>query len=420
VSEAPEQLFRDAALKQLNSPDDLDRMITITRPVGWLAGLVLGLIIVGAVVWSVVGRLPSRVLGTGILLPAGGQEMEVQAHGSGVLTQLLVNVGDEVTQGQILARLGDTDGERQLAALRANLADRSNELATAQSDAASEQSTRAEALRRQRAALDLRVQNDRNQLQVLNERLATTKSLYAQQLTTRLQVIQTQNELAAATQDLSNAASDAARLGAENDNQERAAAQRLQDRRRAVSDVQQRIDALTAQLADTLNVRSGVAGRVIEIRAQQGSLVRQGQAVAAIEQAGAGLQIVSFIGAQQGKEVLPGMEVRAALGSVRREEYGMLLGHIASISALPVSLDAIRTVIQNEDLARTFEASGPPFMARVTLEPDKNSISGYGWTSQRGDTVAVSSGMSAAVEIVTEWRRPIAMVIPAFRELLGK
>ncbi len=420
MSEGQDQLFREAALKQLNNPDDLDRLVSVTRPIGWLAGCMLALLIVGVLVWSVVGRLPSRVVGNGIVLPAGGGEEGVEARVSGVLTAVLVNVGDKVKAGQKLAQIGQTEAERQLVTLRASLADRTNELAAAEAAAVAERASRDETLRRQRAALDLRIQNARDQEQVLVDRLATTRALFQQQLVTRLQVIQTQNDLAATRQQLSNAASESAQLGAADESAQRSSAELLRQRRQAVADVQQQINQLTAVLADTLTIVSPAAGTVIEVRAQQGSLVRPGQAVFEVEEESRGLQVDAFIGAQQGKEVQPGMEVRSSLGSVRREEFGMLLGHVESVSAFPLSFDAVRTIIQNEDLARSFMQGGPPFLARVRLEPDPDSVSGYRWTSQRGETVAISSGMPASVEIVTEWRRPISMVIPAFRTILGK
>ena len=61
-------IFRQQALDKLASPEQLDLLLEVVSPKGWLGLLGLGALIVCAVVWSVVGSLASRVEGRGILL----------------------------------------------------------------------------------------------------------------------------------------------------------------------------------------------------------------------------------------------------------------------------------------------------------------------------------------------------------------
>jgi HlyD family secretion protein len=418
VLPAQQSLFRTAALKQLNGPEDLDRLVRVTNPIGWVAGFVLAVMIGAVLVWSVVGHLPSRVSGNGLLLPQGGRVVEVQSRGAGVLTALLATVGDKVRSGQVVARLGETEGERDLAALRAQLADRQRDLATTERGAEDEQRARNESLARQRAANELRARIARARAATLGERLATSEALFREQLITRPQLIAVQNELAATQQELSNAASEAARLGSEEIDMRRAAADRIRERQRAVAEIEQRMATLEANLGDQLTLRASADGTVVEVRSQPGALVRQGQAVLALEQAGDGLEVVAFVSSQNGKRLKPGMEARVALASARREEFGMLQGEVSAVSDFPLSFDALRSIIQNEDLARSFMTGGPPFLVRVRLLPDPGSASGYRWTSRRGDEIAISSGIPTSVEIVTEKRRPIALLVPALRGML--
>lgn len=419
MPEADDKLFRSAALKQLNSPDDLDRLVRVTGPIGWIAGVALALMIAAVLGWSIIGRLPTRIPGNGLLLPQGGRIVEIQARGTGVLSELTIGVGDRVEAGQVIGRLGETEGERELDSVRSTLAERRRDLAQAEGGQEGEQRLRAESLRRQRATIELRGQLARGREATLRERLATTEQLFRERLVTRAQVIGTQNELAAAQQEISAAASDSARLGSEELELARAAEERVRERRRAVDEVERRMTALVANLGDQLTLRSPNAGVVLEVRTQPGALVRQGQAILAIDQRGVGLEVVTFVDSQNGKRLRPGMEVRVALASARRDEVGTMEGEVASVSDFPLSFEAIRAIIQNEELARSFIRTGPPFLVRVRLRPDPATASGYRWTSRRGDEVAISSGIPASVEIVTEQRRPIAMVIPALRNLLS-
>lgn len=416
---AGDKLFRAAALKQLNSPEQLDRLVRITRPIGWVAGFALAAMVAAAISWSILGRLPQRVPGTGIIISQGGRVLEVQSRGTGVLLALLVNVGDSIRAGQLLARLGETDGERDIVAARAQLVERQRDLAQAEAAATDATRLRTESLQRQRDALDLRLRIARSREAVQRERLETTQALFAQRIVTRNQLIASQNELLSVQQELSNASSDAARLGADEQQAERLATERLAERRATVSELERRIVTLAANLEAQTVLLAPNDGVVVEVRSQPGALVRQGQALLALEQRGSGYEVLSFVSSGRGKELRPGMEARVALSSARREEYGMLIGTVASVSEFPLSLDAVRALLQNTELANTFVSAGPPFLARVHLREDPASASGYLWTSQRGGEVAVSSGILANVEIVTQFRRPIALVIPALRRLLS-
>ena len=205
-------MFRDAALKRLSTPDDLDRLVGVTRPIGWVAGSALGIIIVAVLVWSVLGQVPGRVIGSGLVMREGGHVVALQSRGTGSVMALTVAVGDAVKAGQVVARLGDTQGERELAGLRQQRA----ELESADADAVrmedSQAKARADSAQRQQAAINLRISNAQAQQTVLAERSAANDALYRDRWIPRQQVVQSHNELAAVRQELSNAASDSAQL----------------------------------------------------------------------------------------------------------------------------------------------------------------------------------------------------------------
>lgn len=419
MSGSTDKLFRSAALKQLNSPDDLDRLVRVTRPIGWVAGCALGMMIIAVVGWSVIGRLPSRVPGDGLVLPEDGRVVEMQARGNGFISDLTVGVGDHVEPGQVIGHLSATEAARELVTARALLEERQRDLVQTEAAGQSEMRARVESLRRQRATIDLRIETARGRIETLKERLTTTEQLFRERLVTRTQVIGTQNELQATQQELSNAGSDAARLGSDELELQRVTDDRLRERQRAVAEASRRVDELSANMADQLTLRSATSGTVVELRTQPGALVRSGQAILAVNQRNDELEVVTFVSSANGRRVKPGMDVRVALSSARREEVGTLEGEVTSVSDFPLSMDAIRSIVGNDDLARSFTRSGPPFLVRVMLRTDPASASGYRWTSRRGDAVIISSGIPAHVEIVTALRRPIALVIPALRELLA-
>jgi HlyD family secretion protein len=100
----PPNLFRKSALERLSTPEQLDRLIEVATPHGWLALGAIGGLLAAVLVWSVVGRIPTTITGKCILLPPRGVD-EVYATGSGFVSEVLVKEGDLVVPGQIVARI---------------------------------------------------------------------------------------------------------------------------------------------------------------------------------------------------------------------------------------------------------------------------------------------------------------------------
>ena len=108
-----------------------------------------------------------------------------------------------------------------------------------------------------------------------------------------------------------------------------------------------------------------------------------------------------------------------APANARREEFGTLIGEVASISDFPVSLEEIQAILNNHELARSFMSEGPPYQVIIRLERDAETSSGYRWTSSRGAGVTLGSGSTLQADVTVNFRRPITMVIPALRDLLN-
>ena len=56
-------LFREEAMEKMSSPDELDRLMRVTDPKGWLALIALLALVAAAVVWGVFGSVPIQVSG---------------------------------------------------------------------------------------------------------------------------------------------------------------------------------------------------------------------------------------------------------------------------------------------------------------------------------------------------------------------
>ncbi len=56
-----DNIFRQAALERLSSPDQLDRLISLSSPLSWAALAALLVLLAAIVSWSILGTVPTRV-----------------------------------------------------------------------------------------------------------------------------------------------------------------------------------------------------------------------------------------------------------------------------------------------------------------------------------------------------------------------
>ncbi|ALG74217.1 hypothetical protein VY88_18025 [Azospirillum thiophilum] len=418
-SSPSERLFRKAALDRLSSPEELDRLVVLTTPRGWLAlGAVLGLLAL-ALAWSVIGTIQTRVTGPGLLVSSGGRVFDAVATASGTLVAPLVKPGDTVTAGQLLARIDKAELEQTLDHAKAVLGEREDDLARRAAQLEREAQARRANFTARRAALRQVVAAAETRVQFLDTMLRGQEDIASRGFTTRQRVEDTRQELAAARQKVSDARSQLLQIDTEELDMSSRAEQTLTGARDRIADARRRVDELTLQLEQDTRILSPTDGRVTEWKLADGARVGAGTPVVSIESGSRGLQLVLYVPPEHGKKLKPGMDVRIAPSTVRKEEYGTLVGRVAEVSDFPSTPQGMQAVLQNDRLVTQFSAKGPPFAVRVDLIPEAGTPSGYRWSSGGGPAMTVTSGTPAEGEVTVREQPPLAFVIPALRKATG-
>ena len=107
------KLFRSEALLSLSSPEQLDRLMLLTSRQAWVPLVSMGFLVFVAATWSVVGRIPLTVTGSGVLIRPR-HVVQFQSLGGGQLLTLNLKPGDVVRQGQVLAIIDQSNIKQQL------------------------------------------------------------------------------------------------------------------------------------------------------------------------------------------------------------------------------------------------------------------------------------------------------------------
>jgi HlyD family secretion protein len=419
MSAVSEEIFRASAIERLSSPEQLDQLIEVTRPADWIATLLIVLCLTAAVTWSVVGRIPTRVAGEGILVSDGGRLVDSVAAVGGRLAAVNVAVGDHVKQGQVVAHIAQTDIEQRYTNAAAALKELEHEHEELTAAIKRELDIKAANVAAQQAGLQQSIAAAQERVEYLTKDVATLQELNKQNLVRIRDLEDRRADLATSQQRITDARNEIQRLEGqlhEDESQRQLDALASQFR---VNQARRHMEQLAGTLERDTRIVSPIDGQVFEIKVSAGGVLAAGTPVVAIQSEGTSLEGIVYVPADRGKDIQPGMQVRIEPSTVRPEEFGTMLGEVSSVSAFPVTAEGMAAVLHNDALVKRFSEGGAPYAVLVRLARDSAAFSGYHWSSGNGPPIRLSTGTLARAEVTTREQPPINLVIPIMRRLSG-
>lgn len=410
-------MFRKAALAKLSSPEQLDSLMQVTTPKSWIGLLAVLVLILGGVVWGVLGRTAERISGAGILLREGGI-FAIESRGTGIVKTVLVTVGDEVKTGQVVVEVSQPETEQELHQSEALL-----------TELKGNSSRSAELIRKSRDAElnSLVAERDRllkntealvNHIAFLETRLRAQTEAARQGLITQDVRQATAQELDSARSTLIANQAQKAQLEAREAQIRNTADQSGFNLEQEVRRTERQIEIIKRRLAEASQIVATYPGKVVSRLVDAGQEVRQGAPVLFIELSDRPLQAVAFI-PLQGARVRPGMVAQMSPEGITWEEYGYMLGDVISVTQGPANPDSMNRILRNSQLVSQFTSGGSVYEMRIKLRLDAGTPSGFSWTSRQGPPIKFGSGTLLRVQIPVQEKRPIELVIPTLRRWIG-
>jgi HlyD family secretion protein len=411
-------IFRKVALERLSSPEQLDQLLQVTDPQGWLALAAVAALVAAALGWGFFGSIPTEAPGAGILIRRGGVS-DLVAAGSGQVSELLVAVGDTLVKGQPVARIRQEPLLRQIRDTRLKLADQRAAYQEMLHSTEEQKRLRVRELAQQRANLEGSIAALAKSVALLEEKVVAEQKLVAEGLMTKLAQLATQQSLNTSRDQLAGMRLDASGLELKRLASEQQLDQQLEARRTAIQDLEIQLREATAKLSEDVAVVSPWGGRVLELMVDRGDVVNPGTPILSVEVQSQELMAVLFVPASAGKQVQPGMAARISPSTVMKEEYGYLVGRVTWVAAFPSTARGMVRLLGNEALVSRLMQQGPPLQVDVALSRDPRTATGYRWSSSHGPPVKLSSGTLSDGSVVVRSDRPVALLLPTLRERVG-
>jgi HlyD family secretion protein len=411
-------IFRKASLERLSSPEQLDVIMRVTGPKRWLALAGLFIVLAVTVVWGYAGSIDTKVSGSGIIVRAG-TVLNVVSAGSGLVTSISVNLGDLVKANQVVARVSEPEMLEKVRLARSAVeevrAERERNLLLRQQGA----QLQVEALTRDQANAQREIQELQQQAKIAAEQITVDDQLLMKGLITRQQTLQGQQKLVGINGEIETLKAKIKRIEADQYTAQTDPQRFDAEMQTRLAELERNLTGLEHEVEINSSVVSPYEGQVIELKAVPGGLVAAGAPILAIQPEGSTLEVLVYVPSLQAKAVAPGMEAEISPSTVRREEFGFILGQVVYVGQFPASFDALMRNFQNETLVNSIMKEGPVTELRVVLERDPNTQSGFKWSSSRGPAITITSGTLGTVQVITRKQSPASLLFPYLKNKVG-
>lgn len=376
----------------------------------WFWLILLILLVIGILIWSIIGSVEINIQGRGIVLSKGGL-FTIQTPVKGIAASLYVKPGDIVQKGSVVAEIYDAQKEMLLKTNQIKVDNLKREVNYLRHEVEVEAEASTRSLKTQLASLQF-------DIKILNERLQFLEKEYKKKLNLYQEGLIILNLVQVAERQISQTKIS------------------IEEKKGEIADIQfklkqsYRTEELKAKELELLKAEEDIRvteaslrqnkiysefnGKILELLINPGEVVAEGQPIYNVELLSSDKAIFfyGFFPSEFGKYIRKGSIMEMALSTVNEKEYGSILSRVKEVSQYAISEKAILNEIHNADLARFLSNQQP--VTQVIAEPisDSSDPSKYAWTSKRGPSIELSTGIVGTVEVTSESIHPIFYLIP--------
>lgn len=103
-------LYRQSSIEKLSNPDQLDRAISISSPMSWIALIGVAIIIVATILWAIFGSIITTISVNAVLV-APANTLAIYSDYSGIISEFFVDSGTHLNAGDKVAEVKINEGE---------------------------------------------------------------------------------------------------------------------------------------------------------------------------------------------------------------------------------------------------------------------------------------------------------------------
>ena len=424
----------------------LDTLVRVTTIQSWVYLGVLFAVGTAAVAFAILYRVPTKVMGEGILLIEQDTIAQVRAQATGRLVSLQVKLGDRVEPGKVIGEISQEDLKDSILEAQSKLADLVEEDGELTKFEELEKKTHGKAMERVVIATGQERKTSGEKLRIAEHMVDGTDKLRMQYSLSDQELLDAREKKFTFQNDVNKTITRLADLDLEGTKAETTRQRAQLDRRLKIKQLERKLELDRDKMTRTSQVVSRFSGTVAQIFCARDELVKEGGPVVllhspksehGLDDAGKEYDSIVFVPAGEGKKIDLGDAVEVSPTTVKREEHGFIRGKVVAVSELPATKLAMESALQHPELVESFikrHESGVLLRVHVKLtEADAGDLvrasrSGSGsstennrfdWSSSSGRLQPLKTGTMCQAAIVVERRRLISLVLPWAQRIMN-
>ncbi len=415
-----DDLFRKKALEHAVTTQKIDEMINIVPRKFWVLLVVLAIVIITAIAWAFLGRIPILAEGEGLLIAEKGALYNAVApEGATRLTSIHVSPGDRVEKGQILAQLEIPDIKKQLNNAQRYLKKLESEYQELKLQAAEKIKQQRQFINQQNKTLDNILVSETQNLKETKKLLEIKERSFKKGIMSRLDLAITLKDYHQVVKEIERTKEAITQNKINLQGFISKWEERIHQLQLKTFEQEYEVNSLKAKLNAAQEVYSPATGIVTNIQVSIGQKLEGGDVVATISSKTQSLDAVIYIPAKDGKLVKKGMKALVSPTNIKKEEYGSIKGEVIAVASFPSTKKDILATLQNPSLVERFLEKGAVIAVRVSLKKDEDTYSGFAWTSSSGPETSISAGTLVSAGIIIREQRPVSLIIPTLKKATG-
>lgn len=387
---------------------------------GWLTvfSCAFGLLVL--LLWSIFGTVYTRVYGEGILIPGASNLYPVAPKYSGIVKEILVTRGELVQAGAVVAKLDTTYIDKKIINQKHYI----SQLEAEQNEILKRVGSQKDALEIYHKELIKALMQKREfsheYREYLTKFLSGVKGMREKGYVSLPKFEQYKDQYYDTVNTILQTMMNLAKSKFSLEQQQYSMFEKVTNIRLNLIQRYNELSVLEEQREETRHIRAETSGRVISIMGTIGKFIAKGTPLVNLVPKSDQETVFVLFDPLEGKRIRQGMEAYAAPTYIDKYRYGSIIGRVKEINLYPANQSAVLSVILEQSWLKQLGFDGNAMlMAKVQLEHDKNTYSGFQWTSSEGPPHHITPGSFLKVMVDVKEQRPITLVIPLLRRWLG-
>ena len=398
------------------SPEELNRMLKITRPRYWISLSALGLLTLITIIWGFFGTIPQRIDGLGEIISGKGLHGIIALYPGGI-EEVNVELGSKVQQDDILLHLLQPQLRHQLVELKAQMDVLILQDSLLKVRDVSDFPNKIRFYNLEEVRLKKELSQLEDQISFLQLKMNQQQDLWDKGLATRENYMDAKNQLADARNKRTQTEQAVKTNSLDQQSWEYDRQYKQEDYKGQIQILKKKISDLQDDYDRQTIIRSPVNGIIVDKSVSSGDFVNAGTRMLVVEDMGNEKNhlLDLFIPFNSNAVVEPGMEVMIEPFTVNHNLYGWLMGEVVEVNHFVSNTVSIIDELNNPDLVALIQQQGPTYRVKVYLLPDPSTKSGFMWSNKKGPPYTINTGTLCRASVLVKQKPPIDYIIPILK-----